>query len=192
MRDRICTCRCHTKGLIVRHIAPCCQFTYQKYINEDGSIDNEILGKLIRKQELREKGIILLDREEFKKQVFTRDGGKCIFCEKDAVDAHHIFDRKLFTDEESLGGYFLYNGASLCEEHHWEAEKTDISIAAIINKISPKFTIYPKCLDSEKVYDKWGNEIISINGFEFRDKGPLFNDGGVQKVLKDKLYMFEI
>src|ERR1035437_2446636 len=121
MQDRLCMCHCHKKGIVVMHFTSCCRFTYQKYINKDGSIDHEVLNAFQSSYELREKGIILLEREEFKKQVFSRDGGKCIFCEKDAVDAHHIFDRKLFTDEESLGGYFLYNGASLCEEHHWKA-----------------------------------------------------------------------
>lgn len=168
----------------------CCSLTYQKYINADGSLDIELLNKLIERKTLVENGVILLDRDVFKKQVFERDNNTCIFCKKEAVDAHHIFDRKLFTDKESFGGYFLYNGASLCELHHWEAEKTEISIAAIVNKTEPKVVIYPKQLDATKVYDKWGNEILYVDGYEMRSPGPLFNDDGVQKILKDKLHLF--
>ena len=58
-------------------------------------------------------------RENFRKVVFTRDHYKCVFCEKDAVDAHHITDRT----EMPNGGYILENGISLCEEHHKMAEK---------------------------------------------------------------------
>lgn len=63
----------------------------------------------------------LLTREEFKKQVFSQTNGKCCVpdCNCDAVDAHHIIDRKLFTD----GGYYIGNGAALCAKHHLEAEK---------------------------------------------------------------------
>ena len=68
---------------------------------------------------------ILLTREEFKKQVFTKTNGKCCVpgCDCDAVDAHHIMDRKLWKD----GGYYLTNGAALCEKHHWDAEKGNIT-----------------------------------------------------------------
>lgn len=63
----------------------------------------------------------LLTRENFKKQVFETTKGKCCVpgCNHDAVDAHHIMDRKLFSD----GGYYLGNGAALCAEHHLQAEQ---------------------------------------------------------------------
>ena len=63
----------------------------------------------------------LLTREEFKKQVFAKTNGKCCVpgCTCDAVDAHHIMDRRLWLD----GGYYLSNGASLCAKHHLDAEK---------------------------------------------------------------------
>jgi len=38
---KICTCDCHKKGNAVMHFAACCDLTYEKYINEDGSIDEE-------------------------------------------------------------------------------------------------------------------------------------------------------
>jgi 5-methylcytosine-specific restriction endonuclease McrA len=61
----------------------------------------------------------LLTREQYKNAVFKRDNHTCIFCDLPAVDAHHILDRKLFAD----GGYYLSNGASVCEQHHWDCEK---------------------------------------------------------------------
>jgi hypothetical protein len=42
----------------------------------------------------------LLTREEFKRQVFARDG-HCAFCQLPPVDAHHILERRLWPD----GGY---------------------------------------------------------------------------------------
>ena len=68
---------------------------------------------------------VLLTREEFKKQVFARTYGKCCVpgCTCDAVDAHHIMDRKLWND----GGYYLSNGAALCSKHHLDAEQGRIT-----------------------------------------------------------------
>ena len=62
-------------------------------------------------------------RIDFKTLVFTRDNFKCCFCDKDAVDAHHITDR----NEMPNGGYVLENGISLCSEHHLLAEFFHIS-----------------------------------------------------------------
>jgi predicted restriction endonuclease len=58
-------------------------------------------------------------RHNFRKMVFERDHFKCVFCENNAVDAHHITDR----NEMPNGGYILENGISLCENHHRMAEK---------------------------------------------------------------------
>ena len=66
-------------------------------------------------------------REKFRNAVFTRDGGKCVFCNAQAVDAHHITDRT----EIINGGYVKENGISLCSTHHILAEKfheTGISV----------------------------------------------------------------
>ena len=73
----------------------------------------------------------LLTREEFKRQVFGRTSGKCCVpgCECAAVDAHHIMDRKLWSD----GGYYLTNGAALCSKHHLDAEQGRITPAECLN-----------------------------------------------------------
>lgn len=127
----------------------------------------------------------LLTREEFKKLVFARDKNKCIFCDLPAVDAHHILDRKLWKD----GGYYLSNGASVCEDHHWGCEKTTISVEEVRDACRIKEFILPEHLSYDKVYDKWGNEVVSESK---REKGLLFEDDGVQKILKRAglLYLF--
>lgn len=43
--EKICTCDCHKEGVDILHFMPCCQLTYQKYIEKDGSINH---GKLFR------------------------------------------------------------------------------------------------------------------------------------------------
>lgn len=62
-------------------------------------------------------------REHFRAVVFTRDKFTCKFCDKPAVDAHHITDRNDIIN----GGYVLENGISLCEDHHIMAEKFHIT-----------------------------------------------------------------
>lgn len=63
-------------------------------------------------------------RIKFSEVVFQRDNFKCCFCnEKSNLDAHHITDR----NEMPNGGYVKENGISLCEKHHLDAEKYNIS-----------------------------------------------------------------
>lgn len=126
---------------------------------------------------------ILLSRDMFRQAVFTRDNHKCVFCGKPAVDAHHIMERRLWPD----GGYYLANGASVCEEHHIQCEKTlisveDVRIACGINSI-----IVPPHLYDDHQYDKWGNPVLQ-NGNRLR--GELFFDESVQKILHDVIPQF--
>ena len=114
------------------------------------------------------KDVNLLSREEFKKQVFAKTNGKCcvLDCLCDAVDAHHIMDRKLWKD----GGYYLSNGAALCEKHHLDAEhgiitprqcfiymKQDPCMTNIPDKISEylSYDEYISLLLEDKI-NKWG------------------------------------
>jgi len=119
---------------------------------------------------------MLLTRDKFREGVFERDGHKCVHCAKPAQDAHHIIERRLFTD----GGYHLDNGASLCGECHILAEQTVLSAQELRDKIGIKKPILPEHLYSDQDYDKWGNPILA-NGQ--RLKGDLFFDGSVQKIL---------
>lgn len=101
----------------------------------------------------------LLSRDEFRQQVFNRDNNLCVICKQPAVDAHHIIERKLWPDE----GYYINNGASLCEVHHKLAETNHIPPQAIRLYAGIKETIQPPSFISDWDYDKWGNRLIKWN-----------------------------
>lgn len=126
----------------------------------------------------------LLTREQFKELVFKRDNNTCVFCDKKPTSAQHIIDRKLFHD----GGYYLDNGASVCDEHHWQCEKTDLSVEEVWNACKIKNKILPVGFDPNKSYDKWGNLVFEDGT---RSPGAMFQLENVQKILKDKLYLFK-
>jgi len=119
----------------------------------------------------------LLSRKEFKDAVFQRDTYKCLVCKEPAVDAHHIIERKLFDD----GGYYIDNGSSLCEVHHFQAEQTIISCNTLRQLAKIKMIILPADFNSELEYDKWGNIILKSGS---RKPGPLFHQESVQKILE--------
>jgi len=113
----------------------------------------------------------LLTREEFRKQVFERTNGKCCVpgCNCDAVDAHHIMDRKLWNN----GGYYLSNGAALCEKHHWDAEKGIITPKNCYDYM--KITILPRIPD--KIIEKYKNKVANYESL-YRS---VFFDGIIDK-----------
>jgi hypothetical protein len=123
----------------------------------------------------------LLTRDEFREGVFKRDNHKCVICGAPAKDAHHIIERRLFMGPNEHGGYFLDNGASLCEEHHIKAEETTLSCDEIREKCGIQTIVIPEHFYSDIDYDKWGN-ILMPNGN--RLKGELFYDESVQKIMK--------
>ncbi len=118
----------------------------------------------------------LLSRDDFRSGVFLRDSHRCVVCGIDGVDAHHILERRLFSD----GGYYLENGATVCEKHHIECEQTTISVEQIREFAGITKPVIPEHFYSDVVYDKWGN-IILENGQRLR--GELFDDESVQKIL---------
>lgn len=125
----------------------------------------------------------LLTRDQFRSSVFERDGYRCVFCglkgedtPEGKLDAHHIIERRLWGN----GGYYLDNGATVCEEHHLRCETTEITVeqvrdAAGITKILVPDQFYP-----EQPIDKWGNYVLEDGR---RTRGELFYDESVQKVL---------
>lgn len=125
----------------------------------------------------------LLSRDEFRNSVFRRDKGLCVVCKVPAVDAHHIIERRLFPD----GGYYLDNGASVCEGHHLEAESTVLSCDELRALCHITGAVLPPHLYPDQPYDKWGNPILP-NGQ--RLMGDLFNDESVRKVIKPVLHLF--
>ena len=124
-----------------------------------------------------------LARDQFRDQVFARDRNRCVFCPKPAVDAHHILERRLWPD----GGYYLDNGASVCEEHHLACERTDFSVEEVRKACGITRVVLPPHLSEEDAYDKWGNQVLP-NGQRLR--GELFHTEPVQKMLADKLTLF--
>jgi hypothetical protein len=120
----------------------------------------------------------MLTRDQFREGVFKRDDHKCVICGGPAKDAHHIMERRLFDD----GGYYLDNGASLCELHHIQAEETTLSCEEIRSAAKITKIVLPSHLynDNDYTYDKWGN-IIMPNGTRIR--GELFYDESVQKIM---------
>lgn len=126
----------------------------------------------------------LLSRTEFSESVMKRDKYTCVFCTSPATSAHHIIERKLFDD----GGYYLDNGASVCDNHHWDCEKTDLSVEDVRKACKITNIVIPLHFDKSLSYDKWGN-IVLENGM--REKGEMFYLENVQKILKDKLYLFQ-
>jgi len=96
----------------------------------------------------------LLTRTEFREAVFKRDKRTCCVphCEVPAVDAHHLIERKLWDDE----GYYLDNGASLCEKHHKLAEADKILPEQLRTYCGIKTTSLPWKFETTAKFDKWG------------------------------------
>lgn len=113
----------------------------------------------------------------------ARANHKCVFCGRTAeetpegkLDAHHILERRLWPD----GGYYLDNGAAVCEDDHMLCEKTVYSVEEVREKAGITKKIVPPHFYPDHVYDKWGNPVLEDGR---RGKGELFFDESVQKVL---------
>lgn len=119
----------------------------------------------------------ILTRDNFREGVFERDKGKCVFCDSAAKDAHHILERRLWPD----GGYYLSNGASVCEEHHIKCETTEISVEEVRLAAGITKKMIPPHMYDDVEYDKWGNVLLADGR---RLKGELFFDESVQKILE--------
>jgi hypothetical protein len=126
----------------------------------------------------------LLTRDAFRESVFARDKYKCVFCGKTAeetpegkLDAHHLIERRLWSD----GGYYLDNGATVCEYHHLLCEQTQIPVENVREYAGITRILVPDQFYPEQPITKWGDYILE-NGR--RTKGELFYDESVQKVLK--------
>lgn len=126
---------------------------------------------------------ILLNRDAFREGVFARDKQTCVVCGQPGVDAHHIIERRLFSD----GGYYLNNGVTLCSDCHIKAEATEISCETLRQMAGISEILLPPHFFPDGKYDKWGNQILD-NGM--RMKGELFNEEPVQKMLAPVMYLF--
>lgn len=45
---------CHRESFSIMHCMPCCNYTYQKYIDKDGNIDKDKYDKIVKAYEERE------------------------------------------------------------------------------------------------------------------------------------------
>lgn len=115
--------------------------------------------------ELLKERIQVNCRPEFKEKVFARTKGKCCVpgCNCDAVDAHHILDRHLWTN----GGYILSNGAALCGKHHMDAEE---------GKITPK-----QCIEYMNISPDVIEKPDKITDLSFGEYYELLMDGKINK-----------
>lgn len=118
----------------------------------------------------------LLTRDEFRERVLQRDGGLCVLCGQQAEDAHHLLERRLFPD----GGYYVDNGASVCEPCHIQCEMTVVSVEDVRIAAGIQQKVIPPHFYGDEVYDKWGNILLPDGR---RTRGELFFDESVQKIL---------
>ena len=109
---------------------------------------------------------MLLTRDQFREKVFARDKYRCVICGNEVrdgvkLDAHHIIERRLWTD----GGYYLENGATLCDRGnsnggptgcHSDAEVTTLSVQEIRHAAGIEKVVLPEDMYPDHVYDKWG------------------------------------
>lgn len=116
-------------------------------------------------------------RKQIVEKVFAYDNNKCVVCKEKAVDAHHLLNRKLWDD----GGYHLHNLVSLCSEHHLDAETNQI-LPDDLRKLGTRDLKLPPGFSHKEQYDTWGNTILPNGLYSY---GPLKNDKGMQKALKE-------
>lgn len=113
----------------------------------------------------------LLTRDDFREGVFKRDKRTCVVygCNEPAVDAHHIIERRLWTEPDEFGGYFMENGASVCECHHKLAERDFITPQTLREFAGIDTIVLPNSLrKTSEAFDygevrqwhtKWGDEL---------------------------------
>src|SRR3989344_1081701 len=86
----------------------------------------------------------LLSRETFRENVFRRDNYRCVVpkcsetVEKGYVgtkfSAHHVIERRLWTNPLEKEGYIKSNGTSLCETHHQFGAETCVLQPQVLRK----------------------------------------------------------
>ena len=82
-----------------------------QYTKKDGSIGN------FSKPNMKVMGKLMDQNETLKIVVLSNDGVRTTEPGRFKFDKHSLFVKD-FGDVSEDGGYYLANGASLCEEHH--------------------------------------------------------------------------
>lgn len=103
------------------------------------------------------------NREIFRNAVFRRDNYRCVVpsCNKEAIDAHHLVERKLWIGKQKEG-YLVDNGVSVCEEHHKLAEK-NVLCPQVFRMWLNLPIVQPEYFDDEEDYNKWGETFVLPN-----------------------------
>lgn len=141
---------------------------------------------------MSDSGGQLLDRDTFRSATFERDQDRCVLCGRKLggnlrLDAHHIMERRLFRASSEVGGYFLDNGATVCDDGtlsscHLRAEATLISCEEIRKAAGITKVILPEHLYADQKYTKWGDPLLDDGR---RMRGERFGDESVQKILSE-------
>jgi hypothetical protein len=119
-----------------------------------------------------------MNRAEARQAAFERDNFKCVFCGKDAVDAHHLLERRLWP----TGGYLLDNLISVCTPCHLLCESTALSVEEGRKAASITNIVVPEHMYRDVSYDKWGNILLDTQRTAI---GELFFEDNVQRFLRD-------
>lgn len=148
-----------TEGYVIRNVDSFKKEDFKqnvaKFVRKDHVRTNKHWKKTWKPASINHYKHELLSRKDFREGVFKRDRYKCVFCQKKAKDAHHIIERALWKDE----GYYLENGASLCEDCHIKAEKGIYSIEEVRYRANIFNPIMPDNFSPYIRYNKWGNKI---------------------------------
>lgn len=106
------------------------------------------------------------NRSQFRENCFQRDNHRCVvpWCEREAVDAHHIIERSEWRD----GGYIQKNGASVCSHHHKAAEKNLIPPQSFWMWLGIEEPITPEGMSKD--VNKWGKEFDTPPWEEYRER----------------------
>ena len=101
------------------------------------------------------------NRTTFRTKVFERDNNLCVVpdCNSEADDAHHLIERRLWTENGEKGGYIVDNGVSVCNYHHQLAERNILSPQVLRMYANIDNRILPSQLDYSCDYDKWEKQM---------------------------------
>ncbi len=111
----ICICECHKECVRMMHMFPCCNLTYQKYIDKDGNIIDSVLEKLLievnilieeKKQKLQMENITKENGSLFT-ETLVKFSKKLIAIEKRKITEDELFGyMKKEMDEKEFNKIF--------------------------------------------------------------------------------------
>ena len=73
LKKTICMCGCHKDGVTMMHIMPCCSYTYEKYINKNGTVDMKRYSSIVVHYEAKDSSSKTSLKEISKKHPLESD-----------------------------------------------------------------------------------------------------------------------